>query len=582
MKIKYLLFIPALLLVGCKGSDPAPTTYKVVYDANGGSFASGTIIEVTAEANKPINELEEAPTHSKGYLFGDWYENKEGAGKSFDFSTNIIQDITLYARWLNNSGIDTDFDGLADTIDPAPNDNTYTSHLIEIYPPIHIVDMPITVDYRRFLKDENEFDKDLEQLGNVCAMDIYKVSTTTLNGPSNIYEPITGDDDDKLYLQLGCTDIEITTFNPDQYAIDKFDTYRCLLAHHRFDYDNKVYEVLYITNQGTDSEAEWYSDFDVGIDNEDYASVTGVAVGKHTHWINNGLNGTPTHHKGFDIASNREFNDVIAPYIDKYIDKDANLIIFNTGHSRGAAIANLLGKKFQDKKKELNIYKSFTYTYATPTVVYNTEGNVDCPGVHNILNGDDIVPMLPLTSWGYHRYGVDHSEKISGGHEQEWKEFNNTIFSYEGPDYENLTQKMYNMAQSMSVVYKPHTDTEDTLFSNNTYTNEQEADEAIKNWRTTADFWYGRNTLDFVKSEDQVDGITVKGYNRPVSLMARLSVVVGNVNEGNLERLQQMLGDKTLCDNYQLIEYEFLLNGAKLLTAHRGTSYYFISAKLIK
>lgn len=223
MRIKYLLFIPTLLLVGCKSSEP--TTYKVIYDANGGSFTSGTTIEVTVEANKPMEELVETPTHDKDYLFGNWYENKEGSGKSFDFSTNVTHNITLYARWLDNSGPDADFDGLGDSIDPAPNDNTYTSHLIEIYPPIHIVDMPITVDYRRFLKDENEFDKDLEELGNVCAMDIYKVSTTTLKGPSNIYEPIVGDDDDKLYLQLGCTDIEITTFNPNQYEIDKFDTY---------------------------------------------------------------------------------------------------------------------------------------------------------------------------------------------------------------------------------------------------------------------------------------------------------------------------------------------------------------------
>lgn len=577
MKKQYLFLVPILLITSCH-AEPAPTSFMVTFNANGGVFNNGNNkIEVKVDAGENVEPPKELPEHPNDLFFGKWFDNEACVGEPFSFSTPINQNLTLYARWLENTGVDTDWDGLVDDIDPAPNDNQYVANELEIYPPIHEVNMPISVDYTHFLIDETIFSHDLEKLGVVCAMDIYKESTTTLVGASSIYKPYAGDDDEELYKQMGCTDITKYIFNPDEYLIDKFDTYTCLLAHHYFVKDNEAYEVLFVTNQGTDSEAEWYSDFDVGNDNDDYARVTGIEKGRHTDWLNNGANNTPTHHKGFDVAVNRQFNKVIKPYIDENINKQAKLIIFNTGHSRGAAIANLLGKKFNDNKSNLNIYKCFTYTYATPTTIYtNNDENVACPGVFNILNSDDLVPELPLREWQYHRYGIDKPYRVSN-HKEAWQEYNDTIFPYESPDINKLTASMLNMSPNRDQIYNEQK-TPETLFANEKFANKEQRDIKKNEWMEKGKLWYGEKTIDF----DLTNDLELKAYNRPASLMNRLAVVLGCVNAGNMTRLVQIIGDKMLANNYKDIEDNFLNNGASLLTAHRGTTYYFISSELIE
>lgn len=72
-------------------------------------------------------------------------------------------------------------------------------------------------------------------------------------------------------------------------------------------------------------------------------------------------------------------------------------IILVTGHSMGAAIANILASYLNETMDPGNIY---AYTFATPrTVNEAVSGNqaVNYPNIFNILNSNDVVTYVPLT-----------------------------------------------------------------------------------------------------------------------------------------------------------------------------------------
>lgn len=81
-----------------EGTTPVPTYYTVTFDANGhGTAPAAQSVEDGKTATKPAN-----PTAS-GWTFKGWY--KEAAcTNAYDFSTAVTGDITLYAKWVKDSG----------------------------------------------------------------------------------------------------------------------------------------------------------------------------------------------------------------------------------------------------------------------------------------------------------------------------------------------------------------------------------------------------------------------------------------------------------------------------------------------
>ena len=73
-----------------------------------------------------------------------------------------------------------------------------------------------------------------------------------------------------------------------------------------------------------------------------------------------------------------------------------------TGHSRGAAVANILGARLTDRFGAESVY---AYTFATPRTVRGDYPSYD--NIFNVINPCDMVPMLPLAAWGFERYGID-------------------------------------------------------------------------------------------------------------------------------------------------------------------------------
>ena len=71
-------------------------TYTVTFQSNGGSEVAAANVESGAAVPEP-----EAPTRS-GYSFAGWYAD-QAMTQEYDFSAPVAADITLYAKWTENS-----------------------------------------------------------------------------------------------------------------------------------------------------------------------------------------------------------------------------------------------------------------------------------------------------------------------------------------------------------------------------------------------------------------------------------------------------------------------------------------------
>ena len=93
MKKILMLLIGIVLtssIVGCSCS----REFTVTFDSNGGSEAESQTVNLNGTATEP-----EEPTR-EGYTFDGWLLD----GEPFDFSTEITEDITLVASWIEGSG----------------------------------------------------------------------------------------------------------------------------------------------------------------------------------------------------------------------------------------------------------------------------------------------------------------------------------------------------------------------------------------------------------------------------------------------------------------------------------------------
>lgn len=80
-----------------------------------------------------------------------------------------------------------------------------------------------------------------------------------------------------------------------------------------------------------------------------------------------------------------------------------NPVILVSGHSRGAACANLLGVLLNTSRGTKDV---FVYTFASPNTVRQTP-DVDCSNIFNLINPCDPVTVTPVASLGFFRAGRD-------------------------------------------------------------------------------------------------------------------------------------------------------------------------------
>ena len=165
------------------------------------------------------------------------------------------------------------------------------------------------------------------------------------------------------------------------------------LATRRVTSSDRRERTLYLVSIRGSYGAEWLSDLNMGNGAEYELSAT--------------------EHEGFSQAA-REIVDDLAERIteDAQLNGTNDVVLLFCGHSRGAAVANIAAAYADEMSQGLRplapLSSIYCYTFATPEVAQNV--HQDDPiysNIFNILNPSDLVPRLPLASWGYERYGND-------------------------------------------------------------------------------------------------------------------------------------------------------------------------------
>lgn len=169
------------------------------------------------------------------------------------------------------------------------------------------------------------------------------------------------------------------------------------LATKRVMLDGMVRDVLLILVRGTFGRDEWIS-------NMNMCNAWGREESPDPDRI-------PELHEGFNRAADAVQEAVEAYVVSNRLDLSSAKVVV-TGHSRGAAVANILGARVDDGAMLSGVRpgNAFVYTFATPNTVFGPEvecGVVQYGNIFNILNPEDMVPLVPIARWNARRYGTD-------------------------------------------------------------------------------------------------------------------------------------------------------------------------------
>jgi len=128
-------------------------------------------------------------------------------------------------------------------------------------------------------------------------------------------------------------------------------------------------------------------------------AVRGTAEGE---WPLN-MDLMPSGDYGLSYAENFSLaaQDVLSAQAD-YLAALESPVFLVTGHSRGAAVANLLGAALSERFGRESVY---AYTFASPRTVRGELPAYD--NIFNIINPCDLVTYLPFPQWGFVRCGRD-------------------------------------------------------------------------------------------------------------------------------------------------------------------------------
>ncbi len=112
-------------------------------------------------------------------------------------------------------------------------------------------------------------------------------------------------------------------------------------------------------------------------------------------------------HEGFSRAAQQVHSSLMYYLIKHKIDID-DTYFFITGHSRGAAISNVLAANMLEEGI-ISTEKIYCYTFACPNVTtYKTATEKLYNYIWNITSAEDIVPTVPMNrnNWEYTKYGT--------------------------------------------------------------------------------------------------------------------------------------------------------------------------------
>ena len=150
--------------------------------------------------------------------------------------------------------------------------------------------------------------------------------------------------------------------------------------------------IIAIVIRGTPGNGEWLSNLNI--------ADTLKGSGQETH-------------EGFGAASLQVLRAFRKYVYDNGIDLNKARVLI-TGHSRGAAVANILGARLVDGRANSESNGSlapehiYDFTFESPTTSLAAEvSDQRYANIFNIVNPEDVVTRVPLVEWGYGRYGND-------------------------------------------------------------------------------------------------------------------------------------------------------------------------------
>ena len=355
-----------------------------------------------------------------------------------------------------------------------------------------LTNITMYLDYRWLTVDcAGYYNNQLATFASLLSCDIYDTVYVAETGTTPSY---TDEETGVLQTALGLDDYQY--FEIVDYNNDKLDTTSLGIAHKVVTIENEKYNVFFATISGTRNEDEWRSNVDTGNVNE-FGNL-------HPDWL------VKENHKGFDVAATRT-----KKAIDKYISvnsvSDARNTMLITGHSRGGAIASILGTYYEKD----NSIDSYTYTFSSPmnTLVSNTEAK-SYKTIFNLANQDDFITTIPLTSWGFTRYGRDIT--ISADLKDSFVSLATTYlgFDYVSPDTASLDE-------SFELITTERDDLYADCYMTTSIENKEDITEFI-DISAAGDYWS-------IFEEDETN-ITYK-YNKQY-LLNTLSIIIANRDLG--------------------------------------------------
>lgn len=109
-------------------------------------------------------------------------------------------------------------------------------------------------------------------------------------------------------------------------------------------------------------------------------------------WRSNLNLGTGTIHDGFNTTE-KAVHKKLNSYIKKNKLKKGSMVFWVTGHSRGAAVADIMAKRLSDTYGKNAVY---AYTFAAPKVTKSRDKDTSgYTNIYNYINPDDLVTTLP-------------------------------------------------------------------------------------------------------------------------------------------------------------------------------------------
>ena len=251
--------------------------------------------------------------------------------------------------------------------------------------------MNVSFDANWLNTDSYSYNHNLAKFCSQISLLTYSSVENLRNGLNNLGFKTFDEDPSTAQLKNGYSNGNAAIYWPSKsnsvYAKNSF-----IITRKEYVRNGEKHTVVLVALRGTTGN-EWYSNFDPRgkLDKKNY---------------------TGSGHYYFEQAAQFVKNNLDSYLRRSNLTGGKNIEFIITGHSRGAAVANVLAAKLIDSSKSgSSIYpaksKIFTYTFASPNTTKSiTRVNTIYKNIFNFVNPEDFVTKVLPGAWGYGRYGV--------------------------------------------------------------------------------------------------------------------------------------------------------------------------------